>query len=226
MKFKSADVHFNRNSVYYSAISNPTACSAIIYMAIPEGLKNSISTLPPAKFVSKWIFESVPHVFGGDLDKYIAWKHVLGDLISVDPRAITLVGTASIGISFNPNKNFKPFDEKSDIDVAIVSHHHFDIVWRWMRTLGTAYLSLPAQAQTAIDDHRKRYLFKGVIATDRILAHTPLASKWVPALSSMAGMDPTEGREINARLYADYDALRAYHVDGVRNLTRKILEEK
>lgn len=193
-------------------------------MSVPIPIKESISKLSPSAFVSKWIFEAVPHVFAGNSDLYIDWKHKLGDLISVDPRAITIVGTAAIGTSFNPSKNFKPFDKSSDIDVAIISQHHFDVVWRWLRTLGSKYHGLSPAGRGAVDDHRKGYLFKGVIATDRILEYTPLAEVWVSALAEMSNIEPTRGREINARLYADYDALRAYHADNVRNLTRKILE--
>lgn len=193
-------------------------------MPLPAALKKDVSELTPEKFVSRWMFEATPHVFSGSQNLYIDWKHQLGSMISVDPRAITLIGTAAIGTSFNPNKNFKSFDAASDIDVAIVSAHHFDLMWRWLRTLGSSYYALSAQARAAVDDHRKNFIFKGVIATDRILQYSPLAAVWMQALNSMSAVDPTKGREINARLYADYDALRAYHVDNVRVMAKKIIE--
>jgi hypothetical protein len=166
------------------------------------------------------MFERVPHVFGNDLDAYITWKHQLGVLINVDPRAILLVGTAAVGTSLNPHKNFKAFDKNSDIDVAIVSAHHFDIIWRWFRNLGADYHRLPTDAKEAVDLHRDHYLYWGVIATDKVLHHTPLAQRWVQALEQMSKCKPTIGREIKARLYIDFDALRAYHVNGIGQIQK------
>ena len=179
--------------------------------------------MPPSAFVSRWLLERVPFAFGDDLDTYLAWKHGLAEKLTVDPKAITLVGTAAIGTSLNPHKNFKDFDDESDIDVAVVSQYHFNILWRWMRGLGAAYYGLPAPARNAVDRHRENYVFWGTIATDRLLPHTPLATEWVPALDSMSSVDPTKGREIKARLYADFDSLRAYHAKGILTLRQKLL---
>lgn len=188
-----------------------------------EELKSALSTMTPTNFVSRWLLERVPYVFGDSIDNYLAWKHRLSDRLAVDPKAITLVGTAAVGTSLNPHKNFKDFDADSDIDVAIVSQYHFNVLWRWMRGLGAAYHGLPPKARTAVDQHRSKYVYWGTIATDKLLGHTPLATEWVPALDAMSTVEPTKGREIKARLYADFDSLRAYHAQGIESLRQKLL---
>src|SRR4029079_6408600 len=97
------------------------------------------------------------------------WKHRLGRLIEVDPRAILFVGRAAAGMSFNPKANLRPFRRASDIDIAIVSAHHFDLLWRWMRSLGARKYAFQEDVQKWIDEHRTRLVYWGVIETDRIL---------------------------------------------------------
>jgi hypothetical protein len=95
-----------------------------------------IANLNPSIFVSKWILERIPHVFGGDQLRYNEWRKHLAEKIDVDPCAIALTGSASVGISLNPNKSFRGFDERSDIDVAVISSYHFEIAWRFIRNMG------------------------------------------------------------------------------------------
>lgn len=192
-------------------------------MPMSEELKSALSTMTPSNFVSRWLLERVPFVFDDNLDNYLAWKHRLSDNLAVDPKAITLVGTAAVGTSLNPNKNFKDFDAESDIDVAIVSQYHFNVLWRWMRGLGAKYHGLPSKARTAVDQHRGNYIYWGTIATDKLLGHTPLAAEWVPALDAMSALEPTKGREIKARVYADFDSLRSYHAQGIETLRQKLV---
>lgn len=76
---------------------------------------------------SKWIFERVPFVFGGDYESFISTKLFIAKAVGVDSCSIFFVGSSSVGFSLNPAKNLKPFDNDSDIDIAIVSHYYFDI---------------------------------------------------------------------------------------------------
>ncbi len=185
-------------------------------------IKNDLLTLRPELFASKWIFERVPYVFKTDSDAHIEWKHKLGTLLDVDPRDIIVVGSAACGASLNPAKNLKVFQQNSDVDVAVVSAHHFNIVWQWMRGLGAERYRFTQDAQNWIEEHRTRLLYWGVIATDRLLPLTPLAPRWVNALVQMAKTKPTEGRDINVRLYMDFKALRAYHVSGIKEMQQKL----
>lgn len=191
--------------------------------ALPEELRRDLTEMPLSDFLSRWMFERVPHIFGADFASYIRWKHLLGDLLGVDPRATMLVGSSAVGTSLNPHKNFRSFNIDSDVDIAIVSAHHFDILWRWLRNLGSNYHALPSDGKAAVDEHRSSHLYWGVMATDKLLPHSPLAAKWVPALTQMSKVDPTRNRDIKARVYVDFDALRAYHLQGAQKARTKAL---
>lgn len=192
----------------------------------PVRIRNELQVLPPATFASKYLFESVPHVFAEDMDQYVTWKGELGELIEVDPRAIAIIGSAGVGISLSPRKGLRPFGPRSDIDVAVVSFHHFDLAWRSLRSMTTAErfgLSKPQRASTK--EHERRFIYWGTVAADRLLELLPFKKTWIEAFSHMAGVPPTSERKINARIYRDFDSLRAYQMRSVEQ-ARADLEER
>jgi hypothetical protein len=146
------------------------------------------------------------------------WRHALADELHIDPRAVAMVGSAAVGLSLNPNKKLAPFDDESDVDVAVISTHHFESGWAWLRGLGANAHSLPAAAKRSVNDHRTRLVFLATIATDKLIEHMPLAGTWVPALARMSQRTPPSPRTVNVRLYRDFEALRAYHVHGAELL--------
>jgi hypothetical protein len=186
-------------------------------------IKTHLRELEPSTFASKYIFESIPHVFGGDVDAYIAWKSAFGAGIAVDPRAIAITGSASVGISLNPFKGLKAFDGTSDVDVAVVSFHHFEVAWRHLRLMTSAERGrLTERQREAVRAHVDRFIYWGTVATDRIIEILPFHLRWTVALNDMAGMHPTAGREINARIYRDFESLRAYQLTSVQNARGKL----
>jgi hypothetical protein len=185
-------------------------------------VKDDLKNLPPDAFASLHVFEKVPHVFGSDLPAYVTWKTELGAALEVDPRAISIVGSAGVGVSLNPTKEFSAFGPKSDIDVAIVSHHHFEAAWRYLRHVRAGRLTLSTETRKELRKHGKGYVFDGTIATESILAHLPFGKKWLTALNDRSLVAPTVGHEVKARIYRDFDCLRDYQLRGIRDAQSKV----
>lgn len=183
-----------------------------------EAFIESLRRESPTSFVETHLFDRIPALFSGDRTLFIQWKRTLAEKLEVDPACVTIVGSAATGTSLHPSKNFKPFDDDSDVDVAIVSPYHFTVGWRYLRMNGARRLRVDARTRIAWDDHVHRYIYWGTLATDRLLGVLPFGLQWLSAKSDMSLMQPTLGRSINLRIYADYDSLRAYHVQGVRSL--------
>lgn len=170
----------------------------------------SLINLPPKEFLEHHIYDRIPYVFRDDRTSFISWKQRLSQSIEVDPACIQLVGSSALGISLNPNKGFKPFDEDSDIDVGIISHYHFTISWRYLRTQGHRRLHVDHKTRAAWDEHVNRLIYWGTIATDKLLGILPFGTQWISALTDMATVSPTIGRDVRLRIYSDFEALRAY----------------
>jgi hypothetical protein len=164
--------------------------------------------------VSLSLIDGLPAVFEGDPRRFSEWKRDLAAGLAVDPHGLLLVGSAALGVSLNPNKAFKAFDARSDIDVAVVSPPHFEEAWWYLRTLGPALLTLTPPAKTAVKAHRERYVFSGTIATEHILPMLPFGRQWLAAASAASAQSPIDGRPVHFRLYRDPAALRLYQREG------------
>lgn len=184
----------------------------------PSDVVDDLRRLPPAVFVENHLFDRIPAIFVADRGLYIEWKRKLGSLIDVDPACLAIVGSAATGISLSPHKSLKVFDASSDVDVAVISAHHFNIAWRYLRMNGGRRLRVDAKTRNAWDQHVNRYIYWGTIATDRLLGVLPFGKEWLAATTAMSLEAPSKGRSVNLRIYTDYDALRSYHVRGVREL--------
>lgn len=188
-------------------------------------LRSDILASPPDWCATKWVFETAPFLFQNlePIDLW-RWKSQLANGLDVDPKNVLITGSAAVGVSLNPAKGMKDFGMNSDIDVAVISTHHFDLAWRALRNLGTGRFKLKSGQRHAVDDHVNRYIYWGTIATDRILPILPFAAEWLNALSHIRTVPPTEGREVNARIYRDFASLRAYLDLTFRNLRDNIFE--
>ena len=178
----------------------------------------------PEMVVSLWLLEKVPCLFNNDYELYITWKMTLAKKLGIDIASILLVGSGCVGISLNPDKNYKLFDSTSDIDVAIVSDYYFSEAWKCLRNLGSRIYTLQQREKQIVEEHVRKYIYWGTITTDWILPLFPFNKIWQQALSEMAKVHPTENREIKIRLYKDFESLRGYHINHFRNIRNSLLE--
>jgi hypothetical protein len=188
--------------------------------AVPEALadeiKTELETLTPYEFASRRILEPIPHAFAGDLAALSEWKAELGRALEVDPRSMAIVGSAAIGVSLKPGRLLRPFGDGSDVDVAVVSHFHFERAWRRIRNLPPSVrASLGKVQKRSVRSHEMDYIYRGAVATDKILDLLPFAETWVPGLSKMEGIEPSAGRPVRARIYRDFEALRQYQLKSI-----------
>lgn len=184
-------------------------------------ISDLIST-PTDLLVSVWIINRIPHIFNHNIRDYAIWRHLLAKDLGVDASALLITGSASFGVSLNPYKNYKFFDDSSDIDVAVISDYHFMEAWRTLRNIGPKMHGMSPKVKQSITDHVERYIYWGTIATDKLLHLFSFGKQWTEALEAISKIHPTNGRQVNVRIYKDLDSLRAYQVN---NLVRLKTEE-
>lgn len=189
-----------------------------------EDLLQALKHDSSSRFLEEYVFDRIPHVFANDRSLFVAWKRALAEAIDVDAACVTIVGGAAVGYSLNPVRNFKAFDEQSDVDVAIVSHYHFTVAWRYLRTSSERRLRVDQRTRIAWDEHVRRYIYWGTVATDRLLGVLPFGLRWLGAQTRMSSVDPTRGRVVNFRIYADFEALRSYQLMSVKVARESLFE--
>jgi hypothetical protein len=192
-------------------------------MALRDNILSGLKALRSEDFVAEYFFDRVPFVFQNDRRKYITWKATLAKSLEVDAACVTIVGSSALGISMNPSKAHTDFNETSDIDVAVISGYHFDVAWRYLRNNNRRRWKVDRKTRVAWDEHVNRYIYWGTVATDKLLGVLPYGVQWLSATTSMAKIDPTVGREINLRIYADYDALRSYQISSIRRAQQELI---
>lgn len=78
-------------------------------------------------FIRLWLSEGIPSAFASCPMIYQRTREWLGSEMSVNPKQITIVGSARLGYSLRPKgKGFgRPFSSKSDLDFVVVSEDLF-----------------------------------------------------------------------------------------------------
>lgn len=171
-------------------------------------------------FVTARLFEGTPSVWPKEVN-YVRWRHRVAAHLGVDPMAIHLVGSARLGYSMNPIKNYKNFDETSDLDIAVVSSEFFDRAW--------AELLYIIERQTF--ENKRNYLrklvFEECIALDIILPHLSFGERWSRSRDNFV-QDLGEKLQkctVNYRLYRNHKSLRSYQIKGVSTARDRAIEE-
>ena len=72
-----------------------------------------------------WIPEGIPQIFSDCPAVYESLRTWLGDILSVDPKEITVTGSGRLGYSLIMDKFGDPFGENSDLDLFVVSNDLF-----------------------------------------------------------------------------------------------------
>jgi hypothetical protein len=187
-----------------------------------DQFKNELINKPVSYICSKWLLDRTPYIFNEDSHRHIEWKELLSSKINVDSKSLIFLGSSSCGFSLNPNKNYRTFNDKSDIDIAVVSGLYFDISWKTLRNLGTKRYTLNRIQKNSLDDHVNRLIYWGTIATDQILELLPFGKDWSLELIEMSKLDPINKKTINIRLYKDFESLRAYQVNNLKSLKTEL----
>lgn len=126
-----------------------------------ELVKQELESSTTSIFITKWILEHTPYVFEDYETEYISWRHEIAEKLRIDARDIIITGSASLGFSLNPNKNFKSFDKKSDIDISIISHHYFDVAWHDLILNGYPIPEIYIQEKISADGKTKYVIVDG-----------------------------------------------------------------
>jgi len=112
-----------------------------------DKLKEDLHNLEAKEFYKKyilksnnWYFETVLSIPEKNvIDVMDDFKEIVSSNLDVDFNGVTMVGSGKLGYSLAPKKKFKQFEldteseNKSDIDIAIVSPEIFDYFWRLLR---------------------------------------------------------------------------------------------
>lgn len=195
-------------------------------MFTDKDIESDLLNVDSCFFSSKHILDRLPVVFENS-DDFIEWKHDLSKVLGIDPRDIIITGSACLGYSLNPNKNFKQFNEDSDIDIGIISFEFFSKAWSEIRTL--QIYNLENRLRNSIINHKEKYIYYGTIAMDQLWAVISFGRKWNEDINSIKNKykdKPIGKYPWKYRIYADNRSFRDYQIYSIEAARDKILEKE
>jgi hypothetical protein len=142
--------------------------------------------------------------------------------LDIERNGIFCIGSGAIGLSLSPKKvsggKLKEYDEKSDLDIAVISEVYFETAWRDLRRAFQPTIEFMDEAlQEKIQWQKKRF-FDGAILANMLLPALSFSPDWAPALVRIEEhISRLLDREISIGLwiYRDYWSLRNYVSDGL-----------
>lgn len=166
-----------------------------------------------------WYFENILGVSEKDIIHAVDdFKMLVSESMDIGFNNVVMVGSGKIGYSLSPNKFLKPFydegDEKSDIDIAIISPNLFDYFWRLFRK----------SYNVTNKKHYKyiaRGIYRGYISDTDLMNIDNCRVEWLE--KSNIATKKLQRRmyfrhEIHYRIYRDWKDLEEYHVDSIEQL--------
>lgn len=156
------------------------------------------------------------HILSGECfclshEKYYDLRNSISSHFMIHPNEVILVGSAKLGFSTAPGKEFRPFGDSSDLDVAIISPVLFDRIWVQLYDYSRSGL-LWKQL-----DHFEDYLFRGWMRPDFLPQQIPLAKEWWKFFLGLTTSGQYE-YQVRGGLYKSWHYLECYHVDGIEAL--------
>ncbi|RZE63060.1 hypothetical protein C0R01_17700 [Streptomyces albidoflavus] len=171
-------------------------------------------------FVTARLFDGTPAVWPQEIN-YIKWRHLVATELGVDPMAVQLVGSARLGYSINPRKNFRKFQEDSDLDIAVISPELFDRAWAELREI------IEDELFSQKKNYLRKLVFEECIALDIVLPRLSFGEQWSRSrdlfIQDLGGA--FRNCEVNYRLYRNHRSLRSYQVKSVNIARDRAIEE-
>lgn len=155
--------------------------------------------------------------------KYHNLKVQISKILNINPKNIAIVGSAKLGFSLSPDKNFRefiPYQEGikcSDIDLIIVSEFYYKSLWK--SALDYAY-SFSASSYNS----RAKEIFKHFISINQSrLQHGEIEyfKDWVGKIEKIKRIFNIEFNilnDINYRVYENWEFADTYHINGMEKL--------
>lgn len=157
--------------------------------------------------VEKYIMFGTPYVFSENEDIYYDLKKEIKNFFSIgSTRSVVMVGSAKMGFSISPLKKFRPIQDASDIDIAIIDTVLFDDFWS---SIFEYNINLIDRTEAEDEKYRRflEYFFKGWLRPDLLPFRYVGKKEWFDFFYSIS-YKKYDGRKVAAAIYKNEFFLR------------------
>lgn len=186
---------------------------------------------------SDYLFQGMPYAFLNDESTYEALVTELSAKLEIPSKQIFLVGSAKLGFSMSPHNFPRQFSDSSDLDIAIYDEELFDKIWmallKWnyprkRNNMSSEEAEFIRRWRSSIfwGNVDPRLKFDGLYVTEEIRYLNGISLKWFDSIASLSLIPNLSSREINSRLYRNFDFMKEYHLDSLEKLKSAIISQE
>ena len=149
---------------------------------------------------------------------YDDFKLYLSKKLDIHVNNIAIVGSAKLGFSLSPDKDYKVFNEESDIDLVIVSEKIYKASWM-------AFIELQSKDYLPIYAPIAKNIFKGFVSLKEIDIRSEFFEQWERKVRPLKKDFQTVfgiENDINYRVYDSWESVERYHISGLNSLKNKL----
>lgn len=153
---------------------------------------------------------------------YDKFKKFISSKLNIHFHNISIIGSAKTKFSFSPQKEFKEFDENSDFDIVLVSNELYTYFW-------SAFYEISQNQKINNYSNMTSNIFRKFISVkddDPHFENEDLKS-WQRKLSEFKTQLQLEYKiycDINYRIYANWESVESYHINGIKKLKQNLNE--
>lgn len=146
-----------------------------------------------------------------DSDQEFDLREAVAARFDLHPNDIFVVGSAKLGFSIAPHKRFRPFANRSDIDLAVISPALFDQLWE------AAFLYRASVGFWDKEQDFVRYLSQGWIRPDKLPTGPffPQSDDWFGFFRTLSSSGRFGRYKIAAGIYRSHFFFENYQLASV-----------
>lgn len=153
-------------------------------------------------------------------------KHKISEKFKIHPNEVIITGSGKLGFSIAHDKKYKPFNDDSDIDVAIISERLFNDFWLELLNFN---INLTSRTLKENENYNKfkDYFFKGWIRPDLFPFNYQNKNIWFSFFSDLTNELYSYGEhKVAAGIFKNFKAFEIYNIQNIKNLRRSTDLEK
>ncbi|MBC5842656.1 hypothetical protein H8R23_14680 [Flavobacterium sp. F-380] len=168
-----------------------------------------------------WYFQN--HIVDEDpLLYYDKFKKFISSKLNIHFHNISIIGSAKTKFSFSPSKQFKEFNEDSDFDIVLVSNELYTYFW-------SAFYEISQNQKINNYSNMTSNIFRKFISVKDDDPHfeNEDLKNWQRKLSEFKTQLQLEYKiycDINYRIYANWESVESYHINGIKKLKQNLDE--
>jgi len=206
------------------------------YLSVDK-FKDIVLAKPLDEVVQKYIFKGNPFIvlFNPGIENIISFH--LHSKLGLSEKNISIVGSAKIGFSLNPDTFPRRFTDRSDIDIVVVDKELFDKVWFIMLEWNYPRKGKLIEPDWGWSKKRRGELywgwfvpslihFKGLSFPNVLKPLRDISVAWFDAFQSLSQYPVLSDRRASGRLYRSWEHAKLYHIQGLRQIRKILIQER